>query len=38
MICYFCKKDRHDDCMSIPVKDNEDCSFGIQLLKCECTH
>ncbi len=39
MICYFCKNNKHDNCMYIPISDKgDDCSFGIILIKCECKH
>jgi len=40
-ICWFCKKDRHDECMkNIPIDGKSDgphdCTFDTNLIKCEC--
>ena len=40
-ICWFCRKDRHDECMkNIPIDGKSDgphdCTFDINLIKCEC--
>ena len=42
-ICWFCKKNRHDECMNmIPTNANStgphDCTFDTKLLKCTCLH
>jgi len=38
MICWFCKKGRHEDCMKkIPMNSNEgDCSFSVIHEICTC--
>ena len=42
-ICWFCRKNRHDDCMiNIPIDARSDgphdCTFDTKLVKCKCQH
>ena len=43
MICWFCKKNRHSECMGeIPVASStsddgmHDCTFDTTMVKCKC--
>jgi len=43
MICYFCAKGRHKECMiELPVRatfeGTSDCSFDVKHLPCGCNH
>jgi len=40
-VCWFCKKDRHSECMkNIPIDGKSDgphdCTFDTNLIKCAC--
>lgn len=42
-ICWFCRKDRHDECMkNIPMHNKNigphDCSFDTMIISCKCNH
>jgi len=42
-ICWFCKKDRHDECMKkIPINAKSegphDCTFDTKFVSCKCNH
>ncbi len=42
-ICWFCKKNRHGDCMKkIPINSRSigphDCTFDMTLVMCNCKH
>ncbi len=43
LICWFCKKGRHGDCMGgIPVDGRSDgphdCTFDTKVVRCGCDH
>lgn len=42
-VCWFCKKNRHEDCMKkIPIdsrsKGPHDCTFDMTVITCKCKH
>ena len=42
-ICWFCRKNRHEDCMKeIPTQGKtegpHDCTFDTKLIPCKCQH
>ncbi len=42
-ICWFCRKERHEDCMKeIPTQGKSegphDCTFDTKLIPCKCQH
>lgn len=42
-ICWFCRKERHSECMKeIPIDNKtvgpDDCTFDMKMVPCKCKH